>query len=263
MKTLLLILTLLLPSLVMAEGVTTPAANPTQDITVLSQSGIPFIKASSGTMGNNGAISAMTALPRTFSNGAYIYLPAGAVAAGVPAAATWYWFVASSTTAGTVYNSTYTSGTPRVGTLTAFATTGPGAYTGSIATITAVSIVVPANSMGLNGRVDVRFGFSQNSTAGNKTVYALFGAANMYALTQTTQTSTVAVGWAQNRGLATVQGVGYSYTTSSNSAAGVVQATDGAETTTANVSVNFNLSAAVATDHIVLDQYIIEVRRAY
>src|ERR1043165_8686523 len=114
----------------------------------LSTSGIPFIKASSGTMGNNCAISAMTALPRTFSGGAYLWLPAGAIAAGVPAAASWYWFVASSTTAGTCYNSTYTSGTPTAGTLTAFSTTGPGAFTGSASAMPGPSLTGPASTLG-------------------------------------------------------------------------------------------------------------------
>ena len=48
---------------------------------VLAKWGIPFIVATTGTMGNNGAISAMTALDITYSGGAWLYLPAGAVAA--------------------------------------------------------------------------------------------------------------------------------------------------------------------------------------
>src|SRR5690349_20306203 len=64
---------------------------------VLAQCGIPFIKASSGTMGNNGALSGLTALPTTYAK-AFIWLPAGAIAAGVPAAATWYYVQMSSTT---------------------------------------------------------------------------------------------------------------------------------------------------------------------
>lgn len=54
---------------------------------VFSRTGIPFIVAPTGTMGNNGAVTMGTALPTTYSGGAWIWYPAGAVAAGTPASA--------------------------------------------------------------------------------------------------------------------------------------------------------------------------------
>jgi hypothetical protein len=103
---------------------------------------IPVITGSSGSIGNNGALTGFTATPaRLFAEGAYVYYPANAIAAGV--AAGFYWTVFSSTTAGTIYNSTYTTGTPVAGTLTAFATTGPGAYTGATSE-QGVTITIPA-----------------------------------------------------------------------------------------------------------------------
>src|SRR5690242_937018 len=117
----------------------------------LSHSAIPFISAPTGTMANNGAVTFGTALPIAYSGGAWIYYPAGAVAAGVPAAASWLWTVMSSTTVGTVYNSTYTSGAVALGTTTAFVTTGPGAFVGDTAEEFGPQITLPANSLGANG----------------------------------------------------------------------------------------------------------------
>src|SRR6185369_16428390 len=205
--TIILSLLLLIPSWAWAASTTTRAANRQENRQVIVQSGIPFIKASSGTMGNNCAISVMTAMVRTYSSGAYIWLPAGAIAAGVPAAASWYWFVGSSTTAGTCYNSTYTSGVPVPGTLTAFSTTGPGGFTGSTATVTALSVTVPANSMGPTGRLDVEAVFVDNTTGGNKVPFFKWGASSLFGATFTSQASIWASAWVQNKGVTNVQGM--------------------------------------------------------
>ena len=174
--------------------------------TVLASSGIAFVKASTGSMGNNGAVTAMTALPRILTNGAWMWFPAGAVAAGVPASASWLWFVGSSTTAGTVYNSTYTSGQPTVGTTTAFATTGPGAFTGSTSTIAGPVITMPASLMGINGSVHLRTGFEANNTGGAKATYFKFGSAATTSLSSiSTNLSGINDVVVTNRGITNVQ----------------------------------------------------------
>src|SRR5579859_1785192 len=102
--------------------------------------GIPFIVANTGTMGNNGALTLGTALPSTYAN-AYVYLPANAISAG--SAAGWYFCQFSSTTVGTVFNNTYSSGTPQIpAALVSFATTGPGAYTGVTTQITGPNFTI-------------------------------------------------------------------------------------------------------------------------
>lgn len=262
MKALLLILALLLPGSVLAEGVLTPAANPPQPLTVLSVSGIPFIKASSGTMGNNGAVSAMTALPRTYSSGAYLWLPAGAIAAGVPASASWYWFVASSTTAGTVYNSTYTSGKPQPGTLTAFATTGPGAFTGSTAVVTAISIPVPANAMGRNGRVEIYTSISVNNSGGDKSPAIKWGGDACWGATFTTQTSSVQHCSITNRGVLSVQNLSAIYASSAANVSGTNVAVDSTQNTASAINATVTLYTATATDHVILENHRIEVANA-
>lgn len=226
---------------------------------VIAKSAIPFIKISSGTMGNNGALSAVTALPRTFSSGAYIYLPAGAIAAGVPVAAAWYWCVFSSTTAGTVYNSTYTSGQPTAGVTTAFATTGPGAFTGDTNALTAVSVTVPAGTMGVNSRIEVDAAWSGNNTAGNKFAKTLFGAAPMLSTLITTAGSIVSTSAAQNRGVLTAQATSFLFSNGSSASQGAVNATDGAENTANAVAVTIGVGCSVATDNDILESYEIRL----
>lgn len=150
---------------------------------VLVQSAIPFILAGGTaggssnqfTMGNNGAISTLPVLPTTYSGGAFIYMPANAIFAGSTAG--WYWFVASSTTAGTVYNNTYTSGDPKLAvpaTPTPFVSTGPGLVTQTTSQIASLQHIVPGNSMGPNGRVDQLARWNAVGTVG-KTVSIGFG----------------------------------------------------------------------------------------
>jgi hypothetical protein len=143
----------------------------------LFQSGVPFIITSSGVMGNNGALSGITALSTTFPQ-AYIYLPAGAISSG--SAAGWYYTVFSSTTAGTVYNNVYTSGTPTVpASPSAFVTTGPGAFVQTTGFITSINptVTIPANSMTANGRVEITLTMRGNNTAQQHYVRAYLGGA--------------------------------------------------------------------------------------
>lgn len=256
MKTICLLLVFLIPGSVLAEGVLTPAANPTAGWFTVSGSAISFLKASSGSVGNNCAITGMTALPRTISGGAYIYLPLNAIAAG--SAAGWYWFVASSTTAGTCYNSTYSSGTPTRGTATAFSTTGPGAFTGATGAVTSVSIPIPANSLGRNGRLRATYGFSATSSGSNKIVASVFGSTTLLSTTTASGTSAMAQSYIMNRDATNVQSTGGMASTTA-SGLGIANPTDGAEDTTAVKSVTFTLNAALATDNIILENYLIEI----
>ena len=250
---------LLIPNLASATGVLTPAANPPQTMTILSQTAIPFIKAPSGSIGNNCAISGLTALPKTYSGGAYLYLPASAIAAG--SSAGWYWFVASSTTAGTCYNSTYTSGQPVAGVTTAFATTGPGAFTGATGALTGWTVTLPANSLGANGRLDGTFSWLQNNNANSKTTQLNFGAATWWNRSDTTTTGLVGQVSVLNRGKTNVQAISGLFSTAAASASSLQQATDGAIDTTANVTVSVTINAATATDYVIHDSHRMVITR--
>jgi hypothetical protein len=241
------------------SGTTIPSPTITGTVTaeqvtgierILAQWTVPVILASSGSMGNNGAVSGMTALRKTYSNGAWLYLPAAAIEAG--SAAGFYWFVASSTTAGTVYNSTFNGASvPTAGTATPFATTGPGAFTG-IATgeIVAATVTVPANAIGPSGWLLIRGTQNNNNAVGDKIFRVRLGggAGTIHA------TNTVAnafAGFSQT----TIfnQGAGQQVATSLNANNATVTATGGATyssvDTTASTTLVFSLEKATATNN--------------
>ena len=146
----------------------------------LLENAIPFVIVSSGTMGNNGALSGITAVATAYTS-AYVYLPANAIVAG--SAAGWYYAVFSTTTAATVYNNVYTSGVPTVpSSPTAFATTGPGAYTQTTGLLPSLTVTLPANSIGKNGTIDFEVETTQTNNANNKFVYVMADAVT-YLLT--------------------------------------------------------------------------------
>lgn len=146
---------------------------------VLAQSGIPFILAGGTagggtnqfTMGNNGALTTLPVLPTTYSGGAWIYMPANGIFAGSTAG--WYWFVASSTTAGTVYNNQYVSGDPKLAvpaTPTPFVSTGPGLVSNTLALVTGPGLTLPGGTLGPNGLVEAWLDYSIANTANFKTM---------------------------------------------------------------------------------------------
>ena len=148
----------------------------------LAHGAVPVGLAPSGTMGNNGAVTLGTALNTTYA-ASYLYYPAGAVAAGVPASADFLYTVMSSTTVGQVFNNSMSAnvdanGIPQVpASPTAFVTTGPGAFTGVTAsTITLFTLVIPAAAMGTNGQYELHLQVAMNSAAGTRTVGGSFGA---------------------------------------------------------------------------------------
>lgn len=236
---------------------TVTAAQVTGIEIVVAKWGVPVILASSGTMGNNGAVSGMTALPATYSSGAWLYLPANAIQAG--SAAGFWWFKASSTTAGTVYNSTFDGASvPGVGTDTAFVSTGPGAFTGVAAgTITAVTVSIPAGGMGPNGHVLVSAPWSHNTAAGNKTFFLKHGATTISStVASTTQTQGVTADiW--NMGAANAQQARSSVLFASSTTTAATYG--GAVDTTAAVSLVLQMEKATATNHMMIESGVVKL----
>ncbi len=238
--------------------VATGTRNQVKGVTqgVLSQSAIPFVITPTGTMANNGAITLGTALPTTYAN-AYLYLPASAISAGSTAG--WYFAQMSSATLGTVFNNTYSSGTPTIpASPTAFATTGPGAYTGVVTPQTMPAITIPGNVMGLNGTVRYSLSFSVPNNADSKTyTVAYAGSAIMNAAVTTSLTSAIQRSFS-NRGKTNSQvndgGLGL-FGPGSGGGACVYTSAD----STANQTLAIQGQLAVATDYIVLEKYVVEV----
>lgn len=124
---------------------------------------------SSGVIGNNGALTLTTALNIIYSDGLYLYFPAGAVFAGSTAGA--YWAVMSSTTVGTIFDHIHTGDGEPVyrASPTPFVTTGPGAYAQTTAEVTLLSASIPGGALGVNGTVQCDTLFEYPNSAGAKT----------------------------------------------------------------------------------------------
>lgn len=137
---------------------------PLGGVSNIISNGIPIGLPSSGSIGNNGALTGIAALPKTYNTpGIYLYFPANAIASG--SAAGFYWVVMSSTTAGTIYNNVGNILDLVVPTsLTPFVTTGPGAYTQTTAEVSVIGKTVVANQI---NKTTVFKGYHQVVTALN------------------------------------------------------------------------------------------------
>lgn len=122
--------------------------------TVLAQSGMPWVTLSSGSIAAGGAITGITALSLIYTK-AWFYLPANSVSASN--AAGWYYATCTTTTACTAFlnqpGSTFPVPWPASPTAV---TAGQGSFTGQTgnAVVNLPTITVPANAMGLNGRLE-------------------------------------------------------------------------------------------------------------
>jgi hypothetical protein len=222
---------------------------------MLGQSRIPFILCSSGTMGNNGALTGLTSLPATYGS-AYIWMPSGAIASG--SAAGWYYFVGSSATTGTVYNNSYSSGTPAIpASPTAFSTTGPGAFTQTTGSfVAAYTLAIPGNALGINGAIELVGGLTLNASTNAKTFEAAYGSYifGSNAISASGSGSGGLIGGVGNRGVTNSQAPLTS--TALVAAASSTAATFGAIDSTQSQNLTISLKLANATDFIVLESIV-------
>lgn len=223
---------------------------------ILAQSGIPFVFTSSGTMGDNGALSGITALPTTYSTAAYLYFPANAIVAG--SAAGWYFTIMSSTTAGTVYNNMYTSGMPTIPEVpTPFVTTGPGAYTQTTGSeINGPTITVKGGIIGPNGSLRVQNDWSSTVNANAKTCNTKLDGTSIHGVGLTSVAVFHEFFSMKNRGVQNKQ-----ISTRSNTSIGGSSGTTTPVYTTIDTTVDTTLirtfNSAVATDNIILEGFTI------
>lgn len=219
---------------------------------LIGHTSVAFIDAA-GTMGNNCAITNLPTLPTTYAN-AYIWLPAGAIQTS--SAAGWYYFVGSSTSAGTCYNNTYASGTVTIpGSPTAFSSTGPGAWTGSTSFETGPSFSVAANSLGINGELRATFNVSGSSNTDTKSFAAVLGASACATLSMTSSVASMGGSYEmQNRGVASSQVCNAQVTGTSNNIGGAASSYLSVSTSSAT-TVSAEIKLGTATDYIVLENF--------
>lgn len=215
----------------------------------LFSSVVPFIYPSSGSMADNGALTLTTALPTTYPH-AFVRLPADAISAG--SAAGWYYTVFSSTTAATVYNNAYTSGSPAVpASPTAFVTTGPGAYTQT----TASDVIGPTYTMAGNTLTEGRRLYIQGNTrtpvnANGKTVRFRLESNSLGAFANVAAGG----GWLEAY-VRALPGAIQTFASSQSNAAAATLPGNLALNLTGNLTIDINFTLATATDYIVLGEF--------
>lgn len=145
----------------------------------LSANGVAIGLPGTGSIANNGAFTAGNAFTNIKANtGMFLYFPTSAIVAGSTAG--FYYTVMSSTTAGTIYNNTYTSGTPLVpASLTSFVTTGPGAFTQPNTETTLLSLPIPANLMGNQNVIQIS-AYANIRAATTPSVFVRYGGTQVY-----------------------------------------------------------------------------------
>jgi hypothetical protein len=220
----------------------------------LGNSNIPFISLSSGSVAANGAISAITALPRIYTD-AYCYFPANILA--TVKAAGWYYCTFSSTTAGTAFLDTYTSGAPTVPASPAPVTDGKGAFTGDTGEEFGPTFTVAANLLGANGAIRIMGSNEETNNANLKTIRFRFSgnAGTVFLIPNATSlASNQFTGGIQNFTSAKQLSVFYGPATGWNTAL-----VSGTVDTTAATTIVTSLQKATATDNIVLLPTLYEV----
>jgi hypothetical protein len=217
----------------------------------LGRSGVLMLLPSSGSVGGNGAVTGLTALPAALG-ACYAYFPAGALYAG--SVAGFYYCDVTSTTAATAYNDRWTGGTPVFpATPTPIVATGPGAYTQTTgAAITAASVVIPGGTLGTDGVVTVYPNIGANNTGNNKAWAVRFAGNSLISKVNTTATIDNTPVWLRAGGTTDRQ-IATSYAGLSTNA-GAVFARVAVDSTVAQDLI-ITLQLATATDYMFLQGF--------
>lgn len=172
---------------------------PVSGEVLLASQAIPIVIPSSGSIGNNGALSGITALVYAYPN-CYMRFPANAISAGSPAG--FYYVEMLSTTTGTIYNNVHDGlSLPIIPAApTPFVTTGPGAYTQSVLEFTVFSCTIPGGILGKNGYLDVFCDKTHTNSVNNKVLRALLGGVEVQNIVHTTTAGQSTRNITQNRG---------------------------------------------------------------
>lgn len=223
----------------------------------LAACAIPFVVGTpTGSMANNGAITLGTALPATYAS-CYLNLPANAIQAG--SAAGWYFAQMSSTTVGTVFNNTYTTGLPTIPVSpTAFVSTGPGAFTGVVTAVTGPQITIPAGALGPNGALRTTTLWSALNNANAKTVIASLGGIQILNGGIASAGAAQVLSMLYNRGSAAINIAMPPANTTGLGTAGASLSQLAINTALAQ-TLAISGQLAVATDFLVLEAFMLEV----
>lgn len=225
----------------------------------LTQSAIPLVLPSSGIIGSNGALTLTTALPTTYSSGAFMYFPAAAIGAGT--AAGMYWVVMSSTTVGTIYNNGILSGTPAVpSSPTAFSGTAGSSYTQTTGSfLHLLDMTLPGNTLGPNGGIEVQPLVTCPNNSNTKSYGWQINGGNVLNNGLTTSNGGGAISTLRNRGVTNAQFGVNAANSDVGGNAGFGNLRYLSVDTTASATISLNGQLAVATDYLVYESYKVTV----
>lgn len=226
---------------------------------VLAQQGVPLVAPSTGSaVSSAGVVTGLTAMARSSGN-CYGVLPAGYLSsAGAGSAAGVYYGQIQSTTSITFFNNLLTSGpTVAITSPTAFSGLSGGNFTQVTSAQTALTIPVPANGMGANGRFRARFGESNNNSAGAKTFVLQWAGSTVISAAPTTNQTNAYEHDLANQGVTNSQVSQPAGLIGLGNTAGA-PLTFAADTTAAN-NITLTLQLAVATDWMQIDWLYVEL----
>lgn len=193
--------------------------------TTLIQSGMPWVVIGSGSVAANGVLSGFLALPSAYAR-AWFYMPANAL--DTVSAAGWYYGTCTTTTACTVTltgpGTTFPVSWPSSPTAV---TNGRGAYTGvSGGTVISLpNITLPANALGINGRISNTGASTSSGGASTNSVGFSYSSCNVAANNNAAGFNLTFTQWMVNRGNASVQQT-YGFGTTSGSTASFTSASN-------------------------------------
>jgi hypothetical protein len=164
---------------------------------------IPIGVPSSGSIGDNGALTVDTPFPSSYS-AAYLFFPTNAIFAG--SAAGLYYTKMQTTQTGTIFNDILVPGNvPIVLTKpTPIVATGPGAYAQIGDIIPLLTIEMEGNSIGINGCLEI-FSLFSMSSSGNAESQILLGDTLIQSVVTGNQASLRNIVWVLNRGVTNQQ----------------------------------------------------------
>jgi len=223
------------------------------------QTDIPLIIAPTGSMANNGVLTSGTANPATYLK-TYTWFPTGAIAAA--SVAGWYYTVWTTTTAATVFNNVWDGASEPIvpASPVAFATTGPGAFTGPTAEAAYITLPMPAANP--FSRFKFNLEFAQTNNANAKTCQLRMNTVGGTSLATATLTS-FAHARAEidiaNTGVADKQRV-YAEVTTASAVARSTPALN-AETLSAAYAFALTFTKGTATDVVVLERFRLDQLR--
>jgi len=223
---------------------------------VVMQPGVPVGLPSSGTVGNNGALTLTTALSAVYPH-IFLFFPANALFAG--SASGIYYCQMSSTTVGTVFADQYLGGdSVAPATPTPIVATGPGAYTQSLSKIALRTRTLEGGLLGPIGGLKYRPFISYPANTNVKMLYVDFGGVNAITSSRSNGTS-VADSWDAsifNRGSQALNIMSALPIASANTSTAFRYTT--VDTSTSTI-LAFSAQLAVATDFVIIESCLVEV----